>query len=316
MSVARSSFLRRCEIIVDSLSAPASIDGPAIEVARNSRAAVFRRGISISIFAALESFLKDRTHEIITAFPVHGIAFAQLDGKMQRALTLGAIQGLAFQCKLVGDDPSLQASKFMAEIAQIQSTAGNLARASRYAFCHQASNVSASDVLSILDAFGVANGWHCIDALSKRYGMGGFLDYRNQYDQIAELRHSSAHNPSSNIPSGDLSSAIELVIAIALGVDVLASAALYSRSIGISLPAINFDKNVHFRFLRPSRADPAKFEEVEEAKSPGRRLSIINLHGSLSDARISGQANATSNKESLITLSISGKPIDWTTFPA
>ena len=314
MSIARSEFLKRGNVISSCLIDAASIDGTPAEIEKNNRAALFRSGISINIFSSLELFVKERTHELLISHQKNGINFAQLDPKMQRALTIGAIQGLTFQCKILGDDPNAQAAKFISEINNIQQASGDLSKASRYSFCHQASNVTSGEINNILEAFGVLNGWHCINTLSKRIGMGGFLDFKTEHENIARRRHSCAHNPNAKIPTGDAVSSFDASLGIAIGFDILISTAILQRIAGAAFPQIGLDRKTIFRFLRPAKSTPDSYDELEEAKPSAAKLTLVKTHNTLYDAGAEAQANSINKKQTLVTLSPTGKPVSWDTF--
>jgi|GEM_PF-3789058 len=90
-------------------------------------------------------------------------------------------------------------------------------------FSPRGSNVSDSDVSNAFKAFGIDSPWHRLSAIATAIG-NSRVSLSDDYKALARTRHSSAHNPSGNVTSSDLSTNIELAIVIGIAIDVLTSA--------------------------------------------------------------------------------------------
>lgn len=224
MSIARSDFLNRLNVLARTLAEPFVQDGALQDVEKNEVARLVRNGLAVAGFSHLEAFLRGRSSEVLASISSSGIAFSQLPVKVQHASTVGLIKTLQARVKIYSDDASRVA--FVQQQGNyIASTASTPFVLSDLAFGYEGSNLSSGVVKDLLSAFRVKDGWGQISALAAKVGLGA-LSLATAFENAARRRHASAHVAMAPTPYGDLISFLGEARAIAFGFDLMLSTAL------------------------------------------------------------------------------------------
>lgn len=224
MSMARSDFLNRLDVLARTLAEPFVQDGALQDVKKNEIARLVRNGLAVAGFSHLEVFLRARSSEVLASISSSGIAFSQLPARVQVASTVGLIKALQNRVKIYSDDAS-RVAFVQQQGSYIASTASTPFVLSDLAFGYEGSNLSSGVVKDLLSAFRVKDGWTQIGALAAKVGLGA-LSLATSFENAARRRHASAHVAMAPTPYGDLVSFLAEARAIAFGFDLLLSTAL------------------------------------------------------------------------------------------
>ena len=183
------------------------------------------------VFSTVETFIRERTGEIMRSFTNPLLVFADLSPALQEAATLGALEGVRFRLKL---QPSTnKISWLVANLTPISCIMTNIQGLSDHAFGYSASNIGEEDVKKILKSFGVDSPWFQITSLTARFGIA-ILDAEAEFESIKNRRHSSAHALTGHVLYTDLQNSIRSSPAICLAFDLLLShsGALLNAKVG------------------------------------------------------------------------------------
>lgn len=318
MSLARQEFLVRLDTLVACLSEGNLNDGPPTEHLRNQVAGMMRQGLAVLTFAALESFVRERTAECLKGFDPNAIAFADLSDEIQRAATLGAIEGLVFRSKF--EDSSNRHNWAFKQLKSIASSDTTLANISHLSFGSNKANLDEDDISKVLKAFGIENAWPNITDVAKRAGMGGLLDAKAQFVQIKKTRHSSAHDVALNVPHADLSSSIRAICGIGIGFDLLLSHALTIHNKGrvsgkASEPKIE-TKHIKLLFVAENSNSIGSYEiyrmQAATQVTPAVKISVHTFSSKL-ETLMYAVEEAENKQEQIVDVGYGGAIIDWHT---
>jgi hypothetical protein len=209
--MALADALRREALLIDT--------GPGISDQTN-KARMLRSGLFITVFNALEHFLKERFAEIIAMLGGTTIAFPDFDDELKKLVTVHAITGLSGH--LMRTDAESKIDEFMKHANALTRFAETPPIFSGLGFGYDKSNLSVDDLSRTLTALGVASGWTKMGALSGRAGLAR-LSLKADFQSLKVKRNGAAHTPMASVTSSDLEAGINISRAIALGFDILAS---------------------------------------------------------------------------------------------
>jgi hypothetical protein len=221
----KESLLQTLQVLEDCLSDPALIDQAPHEIAHNARAGMLRQGLAVLVFSAIETFIRERTGEVFGTFNPNVVNFIDLPDSLQKAATSGALEGVRFRMKF--EHPVNRASWVAGSVVPISTAINDASMISKLSFGYASSNLTESDVLEIMKAFGIEKPWDQISAISRRAGVA-ILNAESEFIAIKERRHSSAHVLASNVPYSNLLGSVRSARVICLSFDMLISR---SRSI-------------------------------------------------------------------------------------
>ncbi|WP_295926219.1 HEPN domain-containing protein [uncultured Xanthomonas sp.] len=310
---ARTALLTTLLTLEDCLLMPALVDGAPHDSEHNRRAAMLRQGQAVLIFSAMESFIRNRTAEILQSFDSNVVNFSGLSEDLQKAVTIGAIDGISVRLK--AQDKAIQVAWLMNEVSAVASAATSPYTFSRYSFCHAKSNINEDDVVNILKAFGVESVWRSIGALASRSG-STLPDARAEFVAVKKRRHSSAHAVSGTVPHADLEQSISSVRVICLAFDLLISKSLSlantSAFPGVGSQGKLTDDHIDLIFSEPRGVKFAVLKETRPPPYPVIRRPTIRVLGDSASAENYALGYAAERGASLIVKSISGRPASWT----
>jgi hypothetical protein len=92
----------------------------------------------------LETFIKERTAEVLASIDYQRINFSWLPEGIQRAATFGAVKALNFRLQML--DKSLKQQFAIAESANIASVGSTAYTLSGLSFGHDKSNLNSDDI--------------------------------------------------------------------------------------------------------------------------------------------------------------------------
>lgn len=312
MSQARSDLQTRLSIIRKALAEGALSDGAPAAYEKNAIAAVLRNGVSVLIFATLEAFVRSRTAEVLRGFSGTAVGFNDLSDRLQQAVTLSALRGVLFRSG--SEDKASQVAWTLAALPSIANASTNITQLSEYSFGHTSSNVGKDEVGKILSAFGIEGGWAEVSAVAKAVGLGGIAEYSQSFVDIADRRHSAAHDVTTTVPLNDLVESLKIVVAIACGFDLLLSHSLSKHNLREFPTKAAPIKAAHlkYRFIAPHPTQAPRYREQTLTNSGARRTVRVHATRAVASAAVLPRAHTA--REQVVVLSLSGVPEDWHTW--
>jgi hypothetical protein len=317
---AKESLLSTLSILKSCLNEQSLIDKAPSETEHNQRAGMLRQGLAVLNFSAVETFIRDRTNEVLQDFINTGLSFSNLSSNIQDALTLGALEGIKFRLKQQTQNQQLKILWVVNELEPIANAHKNLSQVSKYAFGHNKSNIAEEDIAAILKAFGVDSPWKQMTDLTSRIGTA-LLDARGEFSAIRERRHASAHALSTNVTHSDLLNSANSSLAICITFDLLLTHAgnLFRHGLGPgqvgNRKLEQDDLSLLFNRVRSARLGVYEVKK-EQPKPPARpaKRTTLRLFNNLIDAQNFSHSYAQARSLHLITLDATSTPIDWTSW--
>lgn len=314
---ARDALLATLGILKDCLNDQALIDKAPSEVAHNKRAAMLRQGLAVLTFSAVETFIRERTAEVLGSLTNTRLTFSDLSPALQKATTMGAMEGVRFRLKL---QPSAdKVSWLVSNLAPIAAATTNIRGLSGHSFGYSASNLSEDDVRDILKAFGVEAPWNEMTLLTRRIGWA-LLSCESEFEAIKTRRHASAHALTSQVPYVDLLNSLSSSLAICLAFDLLLShcVAQHNRK---RVPGVGgvprvLQSGIKLVFVTP-HVRPNSFalrREQAPPPSPVLRRPTVRVFDSELDAVTFGASYIVSRYSQLVALDSTSTPTKWFTW--
>lgn len=304
-------------VLKDCLNDAALIDNAPTDAAHNARAQMLRQGLAVLVFSTIETFVKERTGEVLKSFTNTSLVFADLPPALQNAVTQGALEGVRFRLKL--QPPSTKVAWLVANLAPISGAMANVRGLSDHSFGYSTSNISEDDVKVILKAFGVDTPWVQITSLTSRFGIA-VLDAEAEFASIKMRRHSAAHALTGQVPYADLQNSVRSSLAICLAFDLLLSHSGQLLNLKAA-PGHNgrpnlIHSNVSITFVAPSggATEFAVRREQLPPPAPVVHRPTVRLFPTENQAVAYGQQYTQSRRNQLVVLDAAGIPTRWLTW--
>lgn len=307
MSQSRENFIESHRALVIASTNPVTFDNQT-NLDQDLCAKLFRSSLAVAVFSTLETFIKERTNEVLASIDHQKINFSSLPDGIQKAATFGAIKALNFRLQMM--EKSQKQNFAIQEAAQIASAASTSYKLSGLSFGHDKSNLSHEDIENILSSFQVDSAWGKIKIIAARVGFGGAGSYDEIFKNIAFRRHLSAHTTTAKVSQSDIVDSLPAIYAIAISFDLILSKCLQL----IKDKDIAYFGNGTKKFsLDPTSLPFAKIEYVAgiwRYKSHGAKKSTksgVDKDALFGEARVIAEVK----KWALIEFASNGQPSRW-----
>ena len=314
---AKDSLLDTLRVLKDCLSDPVLIDKAPKDTSHNLRAAMLRQGLAVLTFSAVESFIRERTGEVLQSFDSTKVNFSDFSPALQKAVTIGALDGVRFRLRF--QPAGSKIGWLVACMATIAQATTSIDKLSDHAFAHAASNIDEDDVRDILKAFGVDSPWEQITRLTRRLG-NSLLDSQAEFSAIKDRRHASAHARAANVLHADLLNSAKSSLVICAAFDLLLSHSRGLYNLGLSPGAAGrpslrtSDIGLVFVAPRPSSQHFSVRKEQLPPPAPAMTRSTVRVFDNLLDAITYGAKFAHVRRKQLVTIDATSTPSDWATW--
>lgn len=222
MSEARRQFLTRLTALRLGIEHDGVAQQPPAAMEHNQVAALFRQGMAVVAFVALEDFIKRRAAEALIGISNYGIPFLNLPDKLRKATTYEAFGSIAFQLKIRPAED--KESYAQTSAGAIFSTASENYNLYEHAFGYDSSNISSDAINKFLSSVCISSVWKSMTALAGHLDLG--LDLKSRFESSARLRHKAAHVSNANITIDDLETLRKNCISISICFDALLETAM------------------------------------------------------------------------------------------
>ncbi|MBO9689985.1 MAG: hypothetical protein J7598_25570 [Mitsuaria chitosanitabida] len=311
---ARISLQATLSILENCLGAPSLVDGPPNATAHNAQARFLRQGLAVLVFSAMESFIRERAAEVLLTFNHKSLSFNDLSPALQKATTIGALEGVRFRLRL---QPAISRINWLSTaIAPIASAPNDISNLSKHSFGHAASNLDEEDVDNILRAFGLDAPWHQMNQTTSRCGIT-VMDCKTEFIAIKERRHDAAHALTANVLHPDLVASVRSARAICLAFDLLLSNArnLFNAGSGPGLsgrPKMTHS-SLNLVFMKATGvADEFQFRK-EPASPTAQPPKVIRRIKGVATALQFAERHVRRNPRHVVVQEASGTASDWVT---
>lgn len=192
MSTALDDFLatvRELEKIVQTLGAAPLVPG-------SSRGANILQlsGLQVVAFSALEDFLRRRTLEVISSLGRDGFTFDELPEKLRLFVLEGTIAGVSHVLGKTEADDRITLLQLEGLLLGATSDEAKTFIPSEFFFGRSQSNLSTSNIKSLLEALNVNGGWACLTDIAAIAGFAHLGPPDQIFTRVAGNRHRAAHS--------------------------------------------------------------------------------------------------------------------------
>jgi len=278
---------------------------------------MLRQGLAVLVFSTVETFIRERAGEVLRSFTNPSLTFADLSPALQKATTVGALEGVRFRLKL--QPAANKISWLVANLGPISSATTNVRGLSDHSFGYSTSNIAEDDVREILKSFGVDAPWRQVTSLTARFGVA-ILDAEAEFESIKERRHSSAHALTGQVLYTDLQNSVRSALAICLAFDLLLShsGGLFNSKSGPGhrgRPALTHsDVKIVFVTPRTGAASFAVKNEQLPPPAPPLTRTTVKTFPTEAAAVTYGEQYAATRKRQLVILDATSIPAKWATW--
>jgi hypothetical protein len=280
-------------------------DAPLVRAADDT-GDLLRRGLTVTGFNLLETFITSRLEEIAGYLNGGQANFTDLPELLQRRAIRNTLEIGATRMKRMGKAASTEDLRGFA-----RTVGGSIAAVDRslslsaFTWLWQGSNLAAPDYAAILRAFHVGEPWTQIDAIALRLGFSNSGLEQGLID-LARERHKCAHEALYGVTSIWLRTVPPRVLALGIGFDSLVSVAATRLRAGES-KFIADDKamsgvDVGLRYVRERVSGAA---EIAEGATRASHL------GADPDALFAAAAARCKAKEVVVRQTRAGGIVDW-----
>ena len=295
-SQSREGFLR-------ALSALASAaDAPLVRAADDT-GDLLRRGLTVTGFNLLETFIAARLDEIADYLNGGQVQFIDLPDALQTRAIRNTLEIAAARLRRMSKAPE-DLRPFARQVGRSLVAVDRSLALSSFTWLWPGSNLGPSDYAAILKAFHVAKPWEDVDAIGLRLGLAS--SSLNTLEDLVRERHKCAHEALYGVTPIWLRTVPPRVLALGMSFDALVSVAAHRLRVGEPVFLAD-DKamtaaSVGLRFVRERVSGAA--EVVEHAK----RASRVDADP---DALFAAAASRCKPGDLLVRQTLTGETIDW-----
>ena len=259
MSIARSVYLEEVHALSEAVSLPrvGSDTAPVI----NPGAAVLRRGATIAGLVMLETFVRERTEEILKELQNWPAQYENLPKRFRDRATIESLPNIEKYARLLKRQQGDYEDEILTQITKMASMSPPEFEFTKYIAGDYTGNLSVKGTTDLLKVFQIKKPWESMKSLGSDVGFG-VPSIREILRAIISNRHKSAHVARYSPPAGDV---IDLPKNLTL-IGICFDAAL-SASIRVALS--------NWQIWISDRFDWRSFLEVYFVVPNGSKLRII-----------------------------------------
>lgn len=231
MSVARSEFLRSLSGIREAIALEPVAQGATGAILSPS-ISVLRRGILIAGLIALETFVRDRTVEVLRNLERWPRAYEELPEKLRIAARLNALSHLQQFAKMLKRQDDDYEAELKTEIAKMSSGDGTAIQFTKFVAGDFTGNLSDTGLKELLGSLQVADCWATFRIFSSAVGLG-VPSVQEIVKGTVRKRHRSAHSQSYVPTATEIAELPSDLLCIAMCFDVSTTASL-EQSLAVS----------------------------------------------------------------------------------
>jgi len=220
-SQARSAFLEGISSLEKTLEESWAIED-------TPRGAFVRRGLTVASFNLLETFILERLEEVAVYLNSGNLLYAELPQRLQLPAARTAIDVVSSRLRRVDDT---ERTRLAIELSNaLSSMHKSTVSFSPLSWVWSGSNMGSDDYKSMLRKFHVEDAFAKVRDVAGRLGFqtsdpttGALLDFADQLKNLAQERHSSAHDSAHTVSTMWLKTVGKTLLQFGSGFDILAS---------------------------------------------------------------------------------------------
>lgn len=201
MSTARSGFLQEVHALSEAVSTPivSSDKHPIV----NPGIGVLRRGATITALVMLETFVRDRTEEILGELQYWPARYSDLPKRFRIRATIEALSHIERFARMLKRQEKNFEDEILSQISRMASMSPPSFQFTKYIAGDYTGNLSENGTEELLRVFQVQDCWTSMQSLGSDVGFG-VPSIKEILNAIIRNRHLSAHKARYNPPAGDV----------------------------------------------------------------------------------------------------------------
>jgi hypothetical protein len=191
MSAARARFIES----INGLNSALTLDPLAAGTGSGGEApgiVILRRGMLVAALIALESFVRDRTTELLQHLAQWPASYDQLPQKLRDAAMLNALSHLQRYAAMLKRQEEDYEAEIISEIALMASNRGPTFGFTKFVAGDFTGNISEDSLKSLLANFQISNCWEAYRVFLADLGYG-VPSVKELMNDVVRKRHRSAH---------------------------------------------------------------------------------------------------------------------------
>jgi hypothetical protein len=267
---------------------------------------ILRRGLTVSSFNLLETFVEGRLGELTTFINQGQIHFADLPERLQKIATRRTLEVANARIRRM---PETDIRGFVTEVGESLAAVNGPINLSVLAWLWQGSNMGAADFADVLRGFHVKQPWDAVSALSMRLNLPAFgglgVNSASQLKDFGKERNLAAHDASHQVSNLWIPLAIQFVTKFSVTFDAFSSVAAHALRNGNAAYLTNEDWTSSQIGLRRVRERARDWAEYSESGSSAFRAGVDQHTITI------GAASRCRNNDLLVVTNSSDEVVDW-----
>ena len=202
MSIARSVYIKEVRALSEAVSSPEI--GTDINPLGSPGASVLRRGATITGLVMLETFLRNRTEEVLIDLQNWPARYSDFPDRFRDRATIEALPHIVKYARMLKRQRFDYETEILTQVGNMASTAPPGFRFTKYIAGDYTGNLSEERTKELLKVFQIKNCWESMQSLGSDIGLG-VPSLKEILNVIVRNRHQSAHSASYHPPAGDVS---------------------------------------------------------------------------------------------------------------
>ena len=223
MSNARSSFLEEIQALKEAVSLPDVSSAMGFELSPGVN--LLRRGASITGLILLESFVRNRTEEVLGELKDWPAQFSDFPRKFRDRATIGALPLIERYAKMLRRLELDYESEIITEVKRMASISPPLFHFTKFVGGDYTGNISDKGTEELLSVFQVKNCWNSMHSLSSDIGFG-VPSVKEVLKAIVRNRHKCAHVADYSPSANDIFELPQNLVLVGICIDTALSASV------------------------------------------------------------------------------------------
>lgn len=224
MSIARGEFLKNLSGISEAIALEPLAQG-ATNTTISPGMFVLRRGILVASLIALETFIRDRTSEVLSALQRWPKSFEDLPERLRLASRMNALSHLQQFARMLRRQGEDFEAELRNEIGKMASGHGTVQQFSKFVSGDHTGNLSDENLKDLLSSLQVKDCWASFRSFAADAGIG-VPSVQEVVKNIVGRRHRSAHSASYSPTATDIAGLSTDLLCVAMCFDVSVSSSM------------------------------------------------------------------------------------------
>lgn len=180
---------------------------------------ILRRGVAISAYNLLETFIEGRLDELTTHINLTHLHFGDLSDRLQHLATQNLLAVASARARRM---PKQDVRSFAQRLGESLAAVHGGINLSSLTWLWSGSNMGVEDYITILKALHVKDAMRAVDALAQRLGLAA-SEPKSELTEFGQQRHRAAHDSAHQITNLWIPVAIDQLVKFSITFDAFAS---------------------------------------------------------------------------------------------